>query len=156
MYAAEAQVARMLERGRGGPATVDFFGSTLTLPPERRFADLDSVGRWVDAVLDLAPVRARWPATPGCRVRARRGDARAHYEPPGQIAVPVDERWALRELVLCHELAHHLAFHDPAVPMDAPGHGREFVDAYVSVVDAVMGGEVALVLRAGLDEVGAA
>lgn len=145
----------MLERAAAGAATVDFFGSTLTLPPERRFADLESVQRWVDAVLDLAPVRGRWPAAPGCRVRSRRGATRAHYEPPGAIAVPVDERWALREIVVCHELAHHLAFHDPAVPADAAGHGGEFVDAYVALADVVMGGEVALLLRAGLDEVGA-
>ena len=61
----------------------------------------------------------------------------------------------MRELVLCHELAHHLAWHDPAVPAGAPAHGREFVDAYVSLSEAVIGPEVALLLRAGMDEVGA-
>jgi putative metallohydrolase (TIGR04338 family) len=156
VYAAEQQVTRMLDRAAAGTPTVDFFGSTLTLPPERKFADLDSVRRWVEAVLALDAVRDRWPTTPSCSVRARRGTTRAHYQPPGEIAVPVTARWALRELVLCHELAHHLAWHDPAVGADVPAHGRDFVDTLVALVDIVIGPEVALLLRAGLDEVGAA
>jgi putative metallohydrolase (TIGR04338 family) len=155
VYAAEQQVATLLDRAAAGSSTVDFFGSTLTLPPERRFADLASVQRWLDAVLQLDAVRARWPGTPSCAVRARRGESRAHYEAPAQIAVPVRERWALRELVLCHEVAHHLVFHDPRVAPDVAAHGREFVDAFVDLVQIVIGGEVALLLRAGLDEVGA-
>lgn len=145
----------MLDRAASGSGLVDFFGSTLTLPPERRFADVASVQRWVDAVLNLDAVGLRWRHRPGCRVRSRRGELRAHYQPPGEIAVPTSERWALRELVMCHELAHHLAFHDPSVPAGAPAHGREFVDAFVTLSDIVIGPEVALLLRAGLDEVGA-
>lgn len=145
----------MLDRAAAGSSTVDFFGSRLTLPPERRFADLASVQRWVDAVLALDPVCERWPATPPCEVRPRRGSSRAHYQAPGQIAVPLSERWALRELVLCHEVAHHLVFHDPRVSSEVAAHGREFVDAFVDLVQLVIGAEVALLLRAGLDEVGA-
>jgi putative metallohydrolase (TIGR04338 family) len=145
----------MLDRAAAGSRTVDFFGSTLTLPTERRFADLDSVQRWVEAVLALQPVLRRWPTTPDCRVRSRRGASRAHYAAPDEIAVPVDERWALREVVLCHELAHHLVFHDPSTPTGVAAHGHEFVDAFVTLADIVIGPEVALLLRAGLDEVGA-
>lgn len=145
----------MLDRAAAGSRTVDFFGSTLTLPTERRFADLDSVQRWTDAVLALEPVRRRWPATPSCRVRERRGASRAHYAAPDEIAVPIEARWALREVVLCHELAHHLVFHDSATPAGVVAHGQEFVDAFVALVDIVIGAEVALLLRAGLDEVGA-
>lgn len=163
MYAAENQLARALDRAAAGASTVDFFGSTLTLPVERRFADLPSVQRWVDAVLGLASVRHRWPGTPACAVRARRGSTRAHYEPPGTIAVPLDDRWALRELVLCHEVAHHLTWHCAPVRREGPArgdvpvaaHGHEFVDTYVALTELVIGGEVALLLRAGLDEAGA-
>lgn len=154
VYSAEQQVARLLDRAADGASTVDFFGSTLTLPVERRFADLASVRRWVDAVLALPEVRARWADAPACGVRARRGVSRAHYEPPGTIAVPQAGRWAMRELVLCHELAHHLTFHAAAGAHD-PGHGRAFVDTYVSLVGLVIGAEVALLLRAGLDQAGA-
>lgn len=156
VYAAETQVARALDRAAAGSSLVDFFGSSLTLPPERRFGDVASVQRWVDAVLALDHVRDRWPATPACRVRSRRGSSRAHYQAPGEIAVPTDDRWALREIVMCHELAHHLVFHDAGVPAGVAAHGREFVEAFVALVDIVIGGEVALLLRAGLDEAGAA
>lgn len=154
VYAAEEQVARLLDRAAQGASTVDFFGSTLTLPVERRFGDLASMQRWVDGVLDLRPVRHRWPGTPVCRVRERRGGTKAHYQPPAEIAVPTTA-WATRELVLCHELAHHLAHHDPGVPPDGPGHGPGWVAAYLDLVDIVVGPEVALLLRAGLDEAGA-
>lgn len=155
VYAAETQVAGALDRAAAGSSLVDFFGSSLTLPPERRFGDVASVQRWVDAVLALDQVRDRWPATPVCRVRPRRGASRAHYQAPGEIAVPVDDRWALREIVMCHELAHHLVFHDADVPIGVAAHGREFVDTFVALVAIVIGGEVALLLRAGLDEAGA-
>jgi putative metallohydrolase (TIGR04338 family) len=153
VYSAEQQVARLLDRATGAASTVDFFGSTLTLPVERRFADLASVQRWVDAVLALDEVRTRWGDVPGCGVRCRRGASRAHYEPPGTIAVP-PAGWAMRELMLCHELAHHLTFHASG-GAENPGHGRLFVDAYVSLTGVVIGPEVALLLRAGLDQVGA-
>ena len=154
MYAAEQQVGRLLDRAATGAATVDFFGSTLTLPVERRFPDLDSDPRGVDAVLALAEVRTRWPQMPACGVRARRGASRAHYEPPATIAVPPAGRWAMRELVLCHELAHHLTVHSPGGAAD-PGHGRMFVEGYLSLTDIVIGAEVALLLRAGLHQAGA-
>jgi putative metallohydrolase (TIGR04338 family) len=80
--------------------------------------------------------------------------SRAHYERPGTIAVPPAGRWAMRELVLCHELAHHLTFHSAGGGHD-PGHGRAFVDTYVSLVGLVIGAEVGLLLRAGLDQAGA-
>jgi putative metallohydrolase (TIGR04338 family) len=155
VYAAEDQVARLLERAAAGARTVDFFGSTLTLPVERRFADLASMQRWADAVLGLGEVVRRWPATPGVRLRERKGLTRAHYQPPGEIAVPLRTTWAARELVLCHELAHHLTTHDPAVPATAAGHGAQFQLAYEQVVEIVVGPEVALLLRAGLDAAGA-
>lgn len=155
VYAAEDQVAHTLDRAASGSSTVDFFGSTLTLPPERRFADLASVQRWVDAVLALRSVQERWPGTPPCSVRARRGATRAHYQPPGEIAVPIEVRWALRELVLCHELTHHVVHHDKTVPAAVPAHGEAFVDSFVDLVRFVIGGEVALLLRASLDQAGA-
>ncbi len=80
--------------------------------------------------------------------------SRAHYEPPGTIAVPVAGRWALRELVLCHELAHHVTFHCSG-GAEEPGHGRAFVDVYVTLAGVVIGPEVAVLLRAGLDQAGA-
>jgi putative metallohydrolase (TIGR04338 family) len=155
VYAAEHQVERLLDRAAAGTGTVDFFGSGLTLPVERRFADIPSMQRWCDEVLAFEPVALQWPGTPPVRVRERKGLSRAHYQAPGEVAVPLRTRWAARELVLCHELAHHLVFHDADVPADVPGHGRHFLDAYQYLVDVVIGPEVALLLGAGFDAAGA-
>ncbi len=157
VYAVEDQVARALDRAAAGAPTTQFYGSALTMPTERRFADLASVRRWVHAVLALPVVTARWPGTPACDVRARRGSRAAHYEAPGTIAVPVDGRWAMRELVLCHELAHHLVLHEHSGHRHpghehTPGHGPAFREAYAELVTMVIGPEVALLLRAGFDQ----
>ncbi len=144
VYAAEGFVRTMFDRAaeRGNPV-VDFFGTQLTLPPEARFGSAESVQAYVDDVLAHPAVRERWRAAP-LRVRPRRGATAAHYERAGNaatIAVPEGRAaWALRELVVLHEIAHHLADADPP-------HGPEFVAVYCELVGAVMGAEAAHVLR---------
>ncbi|PRC42041.1 TIGR04338 family metallohydrolase, partial [Mycobacterium sp. ITM-2017-0098] len=125
VYAAEGFVRTMFDRAaeRGDPV-VEFFGTRLTLPPEARFGSVESVQTYVDGVLSHPGVRERWPATTPLRVRPRRGATAAHYERAGDaatIAVPeVRSTWALRELVVLHEIAHHLSDTDPP-------HGPDFV-----------------------------
>ena len=52
VYEAEHLVRTMFDRAdQRGLRTVDMLGSTLTLPVERKFASLDSVQTYVDAVL---------------------------------------------------------------------------------------------------------
>ncbi|KUH85755.1 MULTISPECIES: TIGR04338 family metallohydrolase [unclassified Mycobacterium] len=145
VYAAEEFVRTLFDRAaEHGNRAVQFFGTSLTLPPEARFASVESVQRYVDDVLTLAAVRRRWPHAAPLAVRARRGAAAAHYEggeDGAVIAVPeVGTRWALRELVVLHEVAHHLC----TVP---PPHGPEFAATFCDLADAVMGPEVAHVLR---------
>ncbi|VEG51045.1 Uncharacterised protein [Mycolicibacterium aurum] len=150
VYAAEGFVRTMFDRAaeRGDPV-VEFFGTRLTLPPEARFGSVESVQTYVDDVLAHPVVRERWPATPPMRVRSRRGATAAHYEraggqgrsDAGTIAVPEDRSgWALRELVVLHEIAHHLSD-------TGPPHGPEFVATFCELAAAVMGAEVAFVLR---------
>jgi putative metallohydrolase (TIGR04338 family) len=139
VYAAEEFVRTLFDRAaEHGNNVVEFFGTQLTLPPEGRFATVTTVQRYVDEV--LAHVGADRPLT----VRARRGVTAAHYERSDDgatIAVP-DHRstWALRELVVLHEIAHHLS------EAERP-HGPEFVAAFCELAEAVMGPEVAHVLR---------
>jgi putative metallohydrolase (TIGR04338 family) len=139
VYAAEEFVRTVFDRAaERGNSVVDFFGAQLTLPPEARFATVAAAQRYVDQV--LAHVGADRPLT----VRARRGATAAHYERTedgATIAVP-DQRtgWALRELVVLHEIAHHLSDAEPP-------HGPEFVATFCELADAVMGPEVAHVLR---------
>ncbi|MGU3498193.1 TIGR04338 family metallohydrolase [Mycobacterium sp. C31M] len=140
VYAAEDFVRTLFERA-DGRGSLDFFGTTLTLPPEARFGSVDAVRGYVEQVLAMPAVRQRWPQAGTCAVRSRRGVTAAHYE-SGTIAVPDRHTtWALRELVVLHELAHHLA------GAGVPAHGREYVATMVELAGCVMGPEAGHVLR---------
>ncbi|MEB3032988.1 TIGR04338 family metallohydrolase [[Mycobacterium] nativiensis] len=146
VYAAEVFVRTLFDRAaERGSGDIEFFGTRLTLPPEARFGSVAAVQRYVDDVLALPSVRDRWPVGGPLGVRARRGVIAAHYEKlceTGVIAVP-DQRggsWALRELVVLHEIAHHLC--------DArPPHGADFVATFCELAEVVMGPELGYVLR---------
>jgi putative metallohydrolase (TIGR04338 family) len=143
VYAAEGFVRTLFDRAaQHGNAAIDFFGTPLTLPPEARFGSVDAVRSYVEEVLALPAVRNRWPGTGACAVRTRRGLTAAHYESDtATIAVPDRHTtWALRELVVLHEIAHHLAG-------DGTPHGREFVGTMAELAGLVMGPEVQHVLR---------
>jgi putative metallohydrolase (TIGR04338 family) len=145
VYAAEEFVRTLFDRaGERGNRAIEFFGTNLTLPPEARFSSVETVQRYVDDVLALRSVRERWPGAAPLTVRPRRGLTAAHYERDDEEAtIAVPERrtsWALRELVVLHEVAHHLCDADPP-------HGPEFVATFCELAQAVMGPEVAHVLR---------
>jgi putative metallohydrolase (TIGR04338 family) len=151
VYEAEGVLARMIDRRDDFPIAAAF-GSRVAVPDDRKFGDIDSVQRYVDAVLALgwvhrsAPARAALPV----RVRARGGATKAEYEfATHTIAVPphrVGGRWAMRELVVLHEVAHHLA--------DEPGHGPGFVGTFLQLVEELIGAEAGFLLRSALQDVG--
>lgn len=147
VYAAEEFVRTLFDRAaEHGTPSVEFFGAHLTLPPEARFASAANVQRYIDEVLALPAVRQRWPAVGPLSVRTRRSATAAHYEShdgAGVIAVPdqFGGDWAMRELVVLHEIAHHLS--------DArPPHGPQFVATFCALAEVVMGPELGYVLRA--------
>jgi putative metallohydrolase (TIGR04338 family) len=155
VYAAETLVRTIFDRAdERDLRTVDIYGSTLTLPIERKFASLDSVQHYLDSILALDWVRARWPDAGTVRVRERSGSGASHYERDTRtIAVPLHRRnkaWALRELVVLHELAHHFEPEDS----EAPAHGGAFVDRFVTLVTEIVGNEAGFLLRATLLETG--
>lgn len=125
----------------------DVFGSTLVLPTPRKFGDLDGVQRYVDAVLDLHSIRSL-NMRGRVKVRRRKGTRAAHYEGWGAVIAVPDHgtRWAMNELVILHEIAHHLD--------DQPGHGPTFRGHYVNLLSVAMAPEVALFIRAGFDRRG--
>ncbi len=145
VYAAEEFVRTLFDRAaQHSSRAIDFFGASLTLPPEARFGSVDAVGRYVEDVLALPAVSAQWPGAGPIEVRARRGATAAHYERRAAgavIAVPEQRGWALRELVVLHEVAHHLDH------SDEPAHGPGFVGTFCALAAAVMGPEVGYVLR---------
>lgn len=146
VYRAEVLVRTLFDRAaQHGSSAVDFFGTQLTLPPEGRFGSIAAVQRYVDDVLALPAVRREWPGLGPVTVRARRGAASAHYERragAGVIAIPAlnTAAWAMRELVVLHEVAHHLCNVKPA-------HGREFVATLCMLAELVMGPELGYLLR---------
>lgn len=139
VYQAEFRLRRMYDviADTGNP-TVELDGIHLTMPPEARFASVESVQMYCNRVLALVEHDQL------VSVRERRGTAKAHYEwnwnSGGVIAVPmVGTRWALREVVVLHELSHHLA----------PGakHGPGFVTVMNDLLSRVMGPEVGLAYK---------
>jgi putative metallohydrolase (TIGR04338 family) len=156
VYSAESLVRRIYDRAsETGCHTLDLHGSTIALPIERRFASVDSMQRYVDLVLALPWVQSTWPvrAAEPVTVRRRDGQAQAHYERlTATIAIPPYERtkaWAMREFVLLHEIAHHLAPNRDRAP-----HGAEFVDRFATLVTEIVGPEAGLLLRTTMHENG--
>ena len=151
MYQAEQLVHRLFERS-GSARTVQLAGTELTLPTEALFASAESVAMYVNRVLAMPAVQERFPrAAQPVAVRGRRGSAAAEYRPEiAEIAIPdsSEGRWALRELVVLHELAHHLD--------DGPGpaHGRGFVLTLTELVATVLGPEAGFVYRVILADAG--
>ncbi|MFI9507109.1 TIGR04338 family metallohydrolase [Nocardia sp. NPDC052566] len=149
VYDAEQLVRGVFDRAdEHGNRTVELYGSQLTLPIERRFASVASVQSYADKVLALNWVRAQWDrASTPVRVRSRAGASAAHYESADAVlAVPLHAggtAWALRELVVLHELTHHF---EPTPGAVAP-HGPEFCSRYLELVDGIIGPEAALLLR---------
>ena len=144
VYGAEDQVSAVLDRG----GVIDFHGSRLDLPMQRRFGDLDSVRRYLTAIR-LQPwggIDAPLPS-----VRCRRGPTRAHWTAPGEIALPESERWAMTEMVLLHEYTHHLQWHRTG----ATTHDRDFCVMMCDLVAGAVSPSAALVLRAAYDAAGA-
>lgn len=148
VYAVEDAWSCVLDRG--GP--VDFFGSQLYLPVQRRFGDLSAMQAYADHCLARSGL-----GLPPIRVRPRQGQRRAHYEGAADgiavIAIPLQARWACRESVLLHELAHHVVAFDPEV-RSAALHGRPFRQAICRLAELALGPEAALLLRTGYQGAG--
>lgn len=123
----------------------------MVLPAERRLGSLEAAGDYAARVLALPEVSSAFGVVAPPRLRTRRGAGRAHWEPPGTIALPVPEHgepWALRETVLLHELAHHLAERTGR----ARGHRAPFPAVVLLLTGAVLGEEAALALRVAYGE----
>ena len=140
VYAAEASFEFSLNNRHLYPTAV-VFGSTINIPDQRRFGQIDHVRAYVRFALahptirQLFPERAMVPVT----VRPRKGQAKAHYEErTSTIALP-DNEFGLCEVTVLHELAHHLA----------PGHAHDihFIRAFDSLVEGLMGPEAVLLYR---------
>lgn len=142
VYAAEQAVRQIFDEALDYPM-YEAFGSTVVVPStEKRFGNLGAVQVYVNRVLANEDVRAAYPeqAARPIFVRHRKGNKFAHYS-GGEIAVHVAPRlgdnWAMREVVVLHEIAHHLARGEQ--------HGPKFVGAMEFLIRTFMGPEAALI-----------
>jgi putative metallohydrolase (TIGR04338 family) len=144
VYAAEEAWALRLDAARLGARRSVVAGSALTLPAELRFGTLEDAQAYADHHLSGLP-----PVV----LRRRKGQAAAHYVEPGEIALPLPrygEPWALRETVLLHELAHHVALHRHGTA----DHGPSYTACMLELVAQVLGEEAAFALRVEYGEHG--
>lgn len=145
VYRAEDAWASQLDAARLGAQLASVAGSSLSLPGERRLGSLAAASDYCALVLALPSVTI-FPGLAPPTLRLRSGATKAHWEPPGVIAVPVPahgEPWALRESVLLHELAHHIG----AITGIARGHEAPFPALVLLLTEAALGVEASFLLR---------
>jgi putative metallohydrolase (TIGR04338 family) len=153
VYRAEDAWADRLDAARRGAPSATVAGSRVLLPAERRLGSLEAAEAYAARVLALPTVVGAVGPVPPPALRTRRGVRAAHWEPPGTIALPVPEHgepWALREAVLLHELAHHVA----GTTGRAHGHRPPFPALLLLLVEAALGPEAAFALRVDYGEGG--
>lgn len=145
VYGTEFEIRDLLRNSEKSEVfSYDFYGHKMQLPRERNFADLASIQAYVTAVCSLAQVRRAFPNLRPPTVSERRGAAYADYTPmKNEIRIHTkdrDHRWAMREIVVLHELAHACAVVDD--------HGPRFRGAFVYLVGEAMGPELATIMSA--------
>ena len=101
----------------------------------------------VRALVSLIETRSFYPARKrGIIVSSTLGNARAFYS-AGTIHLPVitdpNGRWAWTDLVICHEVAHHIAPED--------GHGKVFTYRLLQILESIGRSRLAAALREQYD-----
>lgn len=151
-YSAEDAIYAVLDQVAASeePLIVTVAGSSLVIPLERKFGTIENIQAYVDMVCQSVGQGSTAP-----RVRSRKSIKRAHYQ-HGEIAIPTNEKqaagksgWAMREMVVLHELAHHFN-------RSVGGHGPEFVGTYLGLIRAFMGYETWLLAVSTFDHAGVA
>ena len=144
-YEAEFLVRDMLDTGHA-----DLHGRRFDFGVERRFASLENVQDYVQRVLNLNWLRAAYPAAanPLRVVRSRVINKASCGSGILNMNNSFAGKWQMRELVLLHEIAHHLT------PYEA--HTAAFRTCFAHLVEEIMSPEAALALRTGWWDLGLA
>lgn len=144
VYGSEQQVRRVFDLARTtGSPLINLCNSQMVLPDEVLFGSLAGAEKYLHRVQSTDWYTERWPDSRPVSVRQRKGNQKAHYQHDGVIALHDTQQrgqaWAMRELVVLHELAHHVTR-----PYEA--HGAEFCGAFIHLVSNAMGGVAGLLL----------
>ena len=148
LYGAEDELQWALKVSQEHGSVV-LAGVSLTLEPEARFGDLEAVQAYVNRVTSLPAVVAEFGKRGTVTVRKRKTGHAAHYEGygphGGTIAIhPERGKFAMRETVVIHELAHHYDRRS--------GHGPTFAATEIKLFELVMGPQIALAMRILFDQ----
>ncbi len=106
-------------------------GVTITVPHERKFGHIDTVRKYVEHVCTSEGFSV--PAV----VESKKLKNRAYYEPLGvRITMPNFDkaRWAWREIVVLHEIAHHM--------QPFQGHSDPFQKTFADLLGKYIGSEI--------------
>lgn len=153
-YSAEYAVRAVLDQVAASeePFTVTVAHSSLVIPLERKFGTIENIQAYVDLVYQALS----YPVGQAPRVRARKSIKHAHYS-RGEIAIPTNETqaagksgWAMREIVVLHEVSHALS---PGCHKDG-GHGPVFVGTFLKLIKRFMGYETWLLALSTFDQAG--
>jgi putative metallohydrolase (TIGR04338 family) len=105
---------------------------------DKKFRYPFDTGPYVDKILKSSFIKQNYGDVWGEYITMRPQKKRVKnaqywgYEIHGEIYLPVTEdRWALRELVILHEVAHHLGKHQFK---DQASHGPEFAKRFLDLV----------------------
>ena len=148
VYSRERMVEQVLVEG----GTVDFYGSTLDLPPKglRQYSPL-MLPLMTGIVAGLYASHRREGTrleAPSLRI-SKKAYATAHYHPgKHEIMLPL-EKWAFSELTLLHEVAHAVVGGGHRDQRSA--HGKAWRIAYASLMRDAVSPAASLILMDALD-----
>lgn len=132
IYEAEYVLQKTFDRYWEGTEII-IHGVPVVLPRERKFVHVSEVQQYVQDFLRDPGVIKKYGLLPQVKVRDRKGERAAHYDTVrNEIAIPCQAAWACRELVVLHELAHHVQYQRSIIKKIV--HNQEFMDIYVELL----------------------
>jgi len=141
VYRSEDLLCQIIDQQHVHPQLL--IGNSMVLVPnDRKFQTVANIQSYVNKVTDQQGVKAVTVVP-----KLHRGKGRqlwAHYDPSaGEIHIPMRAKgkWAQREVVVLHELAHHLTWREPV------GHGPKFAGKLLELIEEYIGLEAHFILR---------
>jgi len=150
IYQVEFALRDILDVANEGDRTYRIAGMELTMPVEYKFGELDHIQKYANAVIRDYNGRH---GTRHKKVRVVEGRKSLHRKAyythsMARITLPQRDRgsWAWRQVVVLHEIAHHLA--------SCHGHGVEFARVMLDLLENYVGPQAGLVYMILLDKEG--
>ena len=156
VYKAENYIRFLADEARkqdNGLVSAQILGSTFNIPMDRTFGDIESVRRYANIVIQR--MSHKYPRMAGVKISQQaRMKAKSYYRPStheivlaGNVGADLN-RWAMRELVVLHELAH------AAAPV-GESHGAKFTAIFSELLEEMLDNNMGIIARMAYHEAGA-